>query len=182
MSRLANIEKHVLGQIQKLEYDKALLFIEACLERCTGYSREKDEEQCTLYELRAMVYNNKEESEAALGEAWLAFKTHRKYRSFFKYSEVANIIGEYILGQEEFGRAISFFEDAVEHASKDNWKEKFNSHLCVLYEARKEYTKSKCKSAKKKAGPVQDTVLKKLKPRLKFLLDSMQRDLGSKQK
>ncbi|RAL47684.1 hypothetical protein DM860_012309 [Cuscuta australis] len=93
MSGLANIGKHVLGQIGKQEYDKALAYIKACLERCTGDSREKEEEQCLLYELCAMVYINKGEGEVALMEATLAFEIHKKYRTFFKHSEVADIFG-----------------------------------------------------------------------------------------
>ncbi|VFQ97517.1 unnamed protein product [Cuscuta campestris] len=107
MSGLANIEKHVLGQIGKQEYDKALAYIKACLEQCTGDSREKEEEQCLLYELCAMVYINKGEGEVALMEATLAFEIHKKYRTFFKYSEVADIFGTYSDQTEDIRAEVS---------------------------------------------------------------------------
>ncbi|VFQ92778.1 unnamed protein product [Cuscuta campestris] len=159
ISRLAKIEKLVLGQIEKQEYDKALAFIKTCFEQCTGDSREKEVEQCVLYELRAMVYINNEERKAALMEASTAFEIHKKYGTFFKCSEVADIFGEHIFAQKELGSAINFFEAAVKHARKENWKEKFKTQLDVLQEEYREHKReSKCKSANKKASFMQNTI------------------------
>ncbi|RAL47687.1 hypothetical protein DM860_012312 [Cuscuta australis] len=146
-------------QIEKQEYDKALAFIKTCFEQCTGDSREKEVEQCVLYELRAMVYINNEEREAALMEASTAFEIHKKYGTFFKCSEVADIFGEHIFAQKELGSAINFFEAAVKHARKENWKEKFKTQLDVLQEEYREHKReSKCKSANKKASFMQNTI------------------------